>query len=195
MFDHVHDSQKAYRKLVDSLAKPGTINSLKPESEKLDLSVNCNKSMLLLMLMLLDTEVTFQILSENSEKIAKYINQLTYAKTESLEKADFIFVLQDSAAEDFFTAIEGCKLGDLVNPHLSATLIIEVERITNEKQLILKGPGIKETNYAALSFAEDWVHYRAAKNAEYPLGVEIYFIDKEHNLLAIPRTTTISVKR
>jgi len=195
MFDHVHDSQKAYRKLVDSVAKPGTINSLIEESERLDLPVNCNKSMLLLMLMLLDTEVTFQILSKNSEKIAKYINQFTYAKVAPLEKADFIFVLGDSAAKYLFYAIEGCKLGDLVNPHLSATLIIEVERITNENQLIFKGPGIKETNYAAISLAEDWVHCRAAKNAEYPLGVEFYFVDKEHNLLAIPRTTTISVKR
>ncbi|MDI3477716.1 MAG: alpha-D-ribose 1-methylphosphonate 5-triphosphate synthase subunit PhnH [Thermoanaerobacterium sp.] len=191
-FDYVHDIQRAYRKLIDSISKPGTISSLDEESRKLDLAVSCNKSILVLMLMLLDTEVTFHIAGQEAENISRYISQLTYSRVAPLEEADFIYILEDVGSKELESAIKRCKIGDLVNPHLSATLIIEVEEISNHKDLVLRGPGIKEEKYISISTEARWAALRAEKNIEYPLGIEMYFVDKEHKLLALPRTTKIT---
>lgn len=191
-FDYVHDIQQAYRKAIDCISKPGTINSLQEESQKLILPINCNKSILILMLMLLDTEVSFHILGKDGEKISKNISQLTYSPAVSLRDADFIYVLGDCQQEQLKRAIEICKIGDLVNPHLSATLIIEVEKVSNQKDLVLKGPGIKDEQYITVSIDKSWFKLRAQKNIEYPLGVDVYFVDQENNILALPRTTQIS---
>lgn len=194
-FDYVHDVQRAYRKLIDSISKPGTMVSLYEESRKLDSVANCNRSILVLMLMLLDAEVTFHILGGETQNISRYINQLTYSKVVPLEEADFIYVLEGADSEEIEGAIIRCKIGDLVNPHLSATLIIEVEKISNHRDLVLSGPGIKGEKYISISGETDWVRLRAEKNIEYPLGIEMYFVDKNYNLLALPRTTKITKKR
>ncbi|MDK2901565.1 MAG: alpha-D-ribose 1-methylphosphonate 5-triphosphate synthase subunit PhnH [Thermosediminibacterales bacterium] len=194
-FDYVHDVQRAYRKLIDSISKPGTMVSLYEESRKLDSVANCNRSILVLMLMLLDAEVTFHILGGETQNISRYINQLTYSKVVPLEEADFIYVLEGADSEELEGAIIRCKIGDLVNPHLSATLIIEVEKISNHRDLVLSGPGIKGEKYISISGETDWVRLRAEKNIEYPLGIEMYFVDKNYNLLALPRTTKITKKR
>lgn len=194
-FDYVHDVQRAYRKLIDSISKPGTMVSLYEESRKLDSVANCNRSILVLMLMLLDAEVTFHILGGETQNISRYINQLTYSKVVPLEEADFIYVLEGADSEEIEGAIIRCKIGDLVNPHLSATLIIEVEKISNHRDLVLSGPGIKGEKYISISGETDWVKLRAEKNIEYPLGIEMYFVDKNYNLLALPRTTKITKKR
>lgn len=191
-FDYVHDVQRAYRKLIDSISKPGTMVSLYEESRKLDSVANCNRSILVLMLMLLDAEVTFHILGGETQNISRYINQLTYSKVVPLEEADFIYVLEGADSEELEGAIIRCKIGDLVNPHLSATLIIEVEKISNHRDLVLSGPGIKGKKYISISGETDWVRLRAEKNIEYPLGIEMYFVDKNYNLLALPRTTKIT---
>jgi alpha-D-ribose 1-methylphosphonate 5-triphosphate synthase subunit PhnH len=147
------------------------------------------------MLMLLDAEVTFHILGGETQNISRYINQLTYSKVVPLEEADFIYVLEGADSEEIEGAIIRCKIGDLVNPHLSATLIIEVEKISNHRDLVLSGPGIKGEKYISISGETDWVKLRAEKNIEYPLGIEMYFVDKNYNLLALPRTTKITKKR
>jgi alpha-D-ribose 1-methylphosphonate 5-triphosphate synthase subunit PhnH len=195
MFDYVHDIQKAYRKLLDSTARPGKINSLAEESQKLDLPLKCNKGTLLLMLMLLDNEVTFHILGREAMRITQNISQLTYARVAPLEEADFIFVLEDAVDTQLVNSLEKCKLGDLINPHLSASFIVEVAGISPEKDLILQGPGIRGGNYLSIDPEVGWLEKRAAKNREYPLGIEMYFLDRDHKLAAIPRTTIISKTR
>jgi len=194
-FDLVHDVQTAYRKVLDSVAKPGTIHSLQPESEKLELPLVCRKATLLLMLMFLDTEVSFHVLGHSHEKTTHYISQLTYAKVAPLADADFVFVLRERSPHDFTRAVAVSRLGDLINPHQSATVVVEVETITSSKELALTGPGIQDEHHIAIVTDTDFVPLRADKNVEYPLGIEMCFIDDNHNLLVLPRTTTITRMR
>ena len=193
-FDHVHHLQKAYRKLVDCISYPGTINSLKGISDILNLSIPCNNSAMVLALMLLDTEVSFHITGSSFEKVSKYISQLTYSRIVSVEKADYIFVLQELDKFQLDETIKQCKTGDLINPHASATLIVETRGITSENMYVFRGPGIREERFAAIYLDEDntsWIESRKQKNCEYPLGIDIFFMDQEHNLLALPRTTMV----
>jgi len=190
-FDDVHDIQQAYRKLVDCNANPGRVHSLRIESEKMGFPIYCNKALLVLARMLLDTEVCFHVIGKASEIISNTISQLTYTVAAPLDEADYVFVAADADSKELIASIIKCKLGDLINPHSSATLIIEAEKITEDRDLMLRGPGIKESNYLCVETAADWVTARAVKNIEYPLGIEIYFVDKEYRIAALPRTTVI----
>jgi alpha-D-ribose 1-methylphosphonate 5-triphosphate synthase subunit PhnH len=192
--DFIHDIQSAYRKVVDSMSKPGFITNLKDEADKVDLEAGCFSSTLVLAMMLLDTEVTFKVISNREEEITRWMNQLTYSKTDEVEKADFVFVLQDVSQSMFEQTFKQAKIGSLLDPHESATVIIETDEIRNGNQYVLTGPGIEGENYAEISIKGNWVEIREQKNAEYPMGVDLIFVDKSHNLLCLPRTTQISIE-
>lgn len=190
--DLVHDIQHAYRKVLNSMARPGTIEKLE-ESEKINLEVGCYKSTFLTMLMLLDGEVSFNIISKNSDDICNLISQVTYSNVKEVEEADYIFVLEDSIDE--LCNIYGvAKFGTLNDPNKSATIIAEFNNIDNSEDLELYGPGIKDKTNISLNINNNWVETRALKNKEYPLGVDAIYLDKEFNVISLPRTTQIKVK-
>lgn len=189
--DLVHDIQKVYKKVLYSISRPGLISSLKDEALNMDLDFNCYRSTSILILMLLDTEVTFTVFSESKKEITKYINNLTYSKYASVDKADFIFVLNNALPSDLVISIEKSNPGTLLNPHKSATIICEVADISYENELVLKGPGIENEKYVKISGIQEWIDARNIKNKEFPLGVDIIFIDANYNLICLPRTTII----
>ncbi|WP_027416785.1 phosphonate C-P lyase system protein PhnH [Aneurinibacillus terranovensis] len=194
--DLVHDIQMAYRKLINSMSSPGLISCLEGQADKIDMEAGCFPSTLVLAIMLLDTEVTFKVFSEQEAKITKRINQLTYAKAVEAENADFIFVLNDAASTDLLGALEMAKIGDLLNPHESATIVVEADVVSSDVasgdvELLLTGPGIEGESSAQVITKGNWVDIRTNKNAEYPLGIDLIFIDPDHHLLCLPRTTQI----
>ncbi len=190
--DMVHDIQRVYRKVVDCMSKPGHINNICEEASRIDLDIDFYNSTVVLMLMLLDPEVSFKIFSINEDKITKLVNQLTYAKAETVENANFIFVLRDTEEANIGKAFERGYEGSLIDPHSSATIIIESGSITKDKDLILSGPGIKDKNYVTIDLPHNWIEKRSLKNTEYPLGVDTIIVDGDSNLLCLPRTTEIS---
>lgn len=189
--DLVHDTQKAYRKLLKCMSRPGVIESIIVESEKIDFDISFYKGTLLNMYVLLDGEVTFNIVSKNKEEITNFVNQLTYAKATTLEKADFIFILNDAEDNSLSEAYKRAKLGTLIDPHKSATLIVEAEKLSNENKYLLKGPGIEDLCNVNIITKGLFVEERKNKNIEYPLGVDTIFIDKEAQIMCFPRTTKI----
>lgn len=191
--DLVHDIQKAYRSVVASMSRPGHITNIIEEANKVDLDIDFYDATFVLMLMLLDAEVSFKIFSRNEEKITKFVSRLTYAKPESVKNASFIFVMKDAEAGGLEEAIEKAYEGDLIDPHKSATIIVEAMNITNDKEIILTGPGIKDENYIKVDLDKNWIEKRRFKNIEYPLGVDIIMVDKRANMICIPRTTKISM--
>ncbi len=190
--DWVHDIQAVYRKVIDSMSKPGLISNVHSQAEKITLTIGCFNSTLLLILMLLDTEIKFKVCSEHEEEITQAINRLTYAQATELEGADFIIVLHDAPPQELVRALRRAYAGDLLNPHKSATIIFEADSVTNEPDLILTGPGIEKENRIRVNTSDEWVDLRAEKNSEYPLGIEIIITDPDDNILCLPRTTQIT---
>lgn len=193
--DLIHDIQKAYRKLIDSQSRPGLISDLKDEAGKIDIRTGCLNASAVLVQMLFDTEVKFKVYSQNETEVTKLINQLTYAKAAEASEADFIFILLDARETDLREAMKQAYPGNLLDPHKSATIIIEVDELTNDSQLILNGPGIEKERHVAVKtkwLETDWVELRAEKNTEYPLGIDIILTDRYDKVLCIPRTTKIS---
>ncbi|MDQ2086751.1 phosphonate C-P lyase system protein PhnH [Herbivorax sp. ANBcel31] len=191
MIDMVHDIQASYRKVVESMSRPGVVTNIFNEAKNLDFSVDLYKPTLVLILMLFDTEITFKLYSDDENDSIKIINQLTYANSVHESEADYIIIAERNNEINFSKALKKAKLGDSINPQSSATLIVEVKNIDCTKKLELKGPGILNSNFVNVECDDGWVDVRDMKNAEYPTGVDIIFVDKKGNLVCIPRTTQI----
>jgi len=189
--DFIHDIQTAYRSLLDSISRPGLISSIELQAKKVEFETGCLPSTAVLALMLLDTEVTFKVFSEREAEVSKILNQLTYAKATDAKQAEFIFVLQDARPGDLENALELAKSGDLINPHESATVIIETESVTKGEKIVLTGPGIKEESIAYVSLNANWLDSRAERNVEFPLGIDLILTDTKSDVLCLPRTTEI----
>ncbi|MGH4051632.1 MAG: phosphonate C-P lyase system protein PhnH [Clostridium sp.] len=189
--DLVHDTQEAYRKLLKCMSRPGSIESLYSLGEKIDFDISFYKGTLVNMYVLLDGEVTFNIVSKNKQVVTNFINQLTYAKATTLEEADFIFILNDADENSLGEAFKNAKLGTLIDPHKCATIIVEAQKLSTDERYILKGPGIEDLCHVDIITNGSFVIERKNKNIEYPLGVDTIFVDREAKIMCLPRTTTI----
>ncbi|MFS0765397.1 phosphonate C-P lyase system protein PhnH [Peribacillus phoenicis] len=189
--DVVHDIQTVYRKLVTATSRPGTLMVLDREAKTLDVQMECLSSTILLALTVLDPEVTFKVIAKEEEAVSRMINQLTYSKPVDLPEADFIFILHDASDEQMKEALNKAKVGNLLNPHESAMIILEVSDVTKGDSMILSGPGIQEESFISLPNVSAWLGARNEKNIEFPLGIDMYFVDQQDRLIALPRTTQI----
>ncbi|MDO0825221.1 phosphonate C-P lyase system protein PhnH [Desulfosporosinus nitroreducens] len=191
--DLVHDLQEAYRKTLDSMSRPGLISNIQDQASKVALEISKFNppAPLVMVLMLFDTEVKFKVCSKREAEIAELINQLTYAKATEIENADFILVLNDADPEEFEQVINSACPGDLHDPHKAATIIIEADSVSNDRDLTLIGPGIEIESFISVRTSHNWVDLRADKNSEYPLGIDLIFTDRNANILCLPRTTQI----
>ncbi len=190
--DLVHDIQSTYRLTLDAMSRPGKIVSLSSDVTAINDSLYFFPSTWLLIHMLLDIDVTFNVISSLPEEKLALMNQLTYAKPASMHQADYIFVSHDANNSDVHAAIEQVKNGSLVDPHESATVIIEVEALSTEAYYELRGPGIKSCTYINIHSHVEWQTIREQRNIEYPLGIDLIFVDRKHQLIALPRTTQVT---
>jgi alpha-D-ribose 1-methylphosphonate 5-triphosphate synthase subunit PhnH len=189
MINIVHDVVGSYRQLIEANSYPGKINSFSQYIKKNTIITPFYHTTLLFVYMLLDSEVSFCVVGEKSEQSSKLISKLTYAKQTSVELADFIFILSSADDEQINDTIIKAKIGDLIDPHKSATLICEVESVTKGAGYTISGPGIKNEERMNIDFCKDWAQLRQEKNKEFPLGIEMYFVDENSDILALPRTT------
>ncbi|MFA1712000.1 phosphonate C-P lyase system protein PhnH [Peribacillus frigoritolerans] len=189
--DVVHDIQTVYRKLVTATSRPGTLVVLDREARTLDVQMECLSSTILLARTVLDPEVSFKVISKAEEAVSRMINQLTYSKPVDLPEADFIFILHDASEEQMKEALNKAKVGNLLNPHESAMIILEVPDVSKGDSMILSGPGIQDESFLSLPNVSAWLAERNEKNMEFPLGIDMYFVDQQDRLIALPRTTQI----
>lgn len=191
MVDLVHDIAGSYRKLIDANSYPGRVYSVGEFAVNNTIEVHFFKSTLLFVYMLLDAEVTFAVVGDKDEKATQLISSLTFSSETDLESADFIFILNMASQIEKEEALNKAKIGTLINPHNSATILCEVESVTNGKEETLYGPGINGEKQVHLDVFNNWKNLRYEKNIEYPLGVEMYLIDSLGDILALPRTTQV----
>jgi alpha-D-ribose 1-methylphosphonate 5-triphosphate synthase subunit PhnH len=191
--DQVHDLQQVYRKILHSMSRPGTISSIQATAEQVDYNLPCYDATLLCAMTLLDAEVTFHILSENHQDLIEKISEYTLAKHKPIHEADFVIVLRGDSENEIKNAIEQCKNGNLINPQSSSTWIIESSLLSNDGELTLKGPGIKTTNQLQVSFTSSMWETRNRRTKEYPMGIDLIFVDDQAQIVCVPRTTSVEM--
>lgn len=191
-FDYIHDIQKIYRKILDSMSKPGKINEIADNIKNLEVHSSLSKEIMALAYTFLNIDSKFYI--ENKEE-EKYVQLHTFARGESIEKAEFIFIdTKNQEVDKVLNIMKIASKGTLEDPHESATLILHVEDIKKSKGLVLSGPGIKEkSDVFVVGLDEKILKNRAEINSEFPLGIDFILIDNSGKILCLPRTTKIEV--
>lgn len=217
--DLVHDTQEAYRILLNCMAHPGHTGTLAGIQDHLQVSSPISKGLLLLALTLLDGETSFAVPRDNDSTNASaailalmesHLARICSCPITRPEQAGFLFVpyLDESGFNDepaLFghrarEAIETACKGTFLAPHLGATIVLELERLveasTKSPSWILEGPGIDGTSRFSCSPKDSValgmiVEARNNSCKEFPLGVDLVITDQEFRLICIPRSSSV----
>jgi alpha-D-ribose 1-methylphosphonate 5-triphosphate synthase subunit PhnH len=196
-FDQVFDSQKTFRTLLDAFSRPGELQSL----QKIDyrsLPKGMEGYVFTIFETLLDSTVGFSISSgiHNNTVWSEYIRVNTGGANTAFENSHFALFNGISFSEEF----NKLSRGSLEFPEQGATAIITVESLTAESStngksaLILSGPGIKSKNSLYItSFDFAYIDAFRHHTQNYPMGIELLFVDKTGAVAAIPRTIEVKV--
>jgi len=194
IYDDVFDAQEQFRLLLDSMARPGKINTM-PDMDIIP-PAGLNKASAMIAFALLNTDVSFYAEGEGSDAIESYIALNTTAAQVGVSEADFIFINGLYDAGIIFDA----KTGTLPYPEESATFVVDVDTITedagnSELTLTLKGPGIETTKQVYINGINPGILKAVREqNMEFPLGVDLMLTDKNNNILCVPRSNLFEIE-
>ena len=173
------DSEKInrfnFKSLMRSLAYPGEIEPIVPVFDSYFLGVASS---------LLYSEVSY--FYEGKEEMDT-IKAITNSKTEALEKADYIFCEKVDA-----NVLSQAKCGTFKDPDFSAMVIFTCKDFKG-LHVKLKGAGINGEKTISLPIEASFVTQFNAKNKDFPLGVEVYFLSQKGEIIALSRTTKMEV--
>ena len=182
-FDTVYDSQHVFRLILEAMSNPTRVVNIEKYRAKL---FGDNYAFLTVAMTLLDNEVSFNTCENHP--LSDEIVSLTLAKLESAEAADFIFV---SDLNYLGYVVEKAKCGTLVDPHKSATVIIQNDDEPSYR-LTISGPGIDgQIEVVATQTVKDAIAIRTTQNYEYPQGIDMIFVSDNGELFAIPRLVKV----
>lgn len=182
-FDFVHDGQKVFRRLLDALANPGRIESIGNEAGKFE---GRYAALLALGCTLLDNEEKMYV--EKNPALSAELHSLTLCRESELDQADYVFLSSEMNYGSMEQILKNVKHGTYADPQESATLILLCESIEGEDEMTLTGPGIDGARAVKVYpyIRKVIALYRSLK-IEYPLGVDLVFVDGKGQLLGIPR--------
>lgn len=175
--DPAPDSARAFRAILQAMARPGTINGIAGAAPPAPLSPAAGA----VLLTLCDrTTPLFLAPSHDTPALRDWITFHCAAPFCAAEEA--AFALGDWASLPH----DRLAIGDPEYPDRAATLIVELPALTAEGAT-LTGPGIRDT--ATLSLPDAGVF--AANHARYPLGWDAILTCGDR-LAAVPRSTAIT---
>jgi alpha-D-ribose 1-methylphosphonate 5-triphosphate synthase subunit PhnH len=181
--DDVHDSQQAFRAVLDALARPGQVRRIGPALP----GVALGGAMARLLLSLSDDEtpVWWQRADADLQHWLRFHTGAGLA--ERPEVASFA-VLADRGQMPALTEFAS---GTAAAPEFSCTLLIELPGLAGGPALEWRGPGIETLQRVALQGlpANFWAQWQA-NHAAFPQGVDIVFTCGEC-ALGLPRTTRV----
>lgn len=115
------------------------------------------------------------------------IQALTGSASASCRHADYLFFESPGPEQ-----IEQAKIGSAENPEQGATLVYGLpDHPEHRIHVLAEGPGIKEPRKITLPADELFVQRLRDKNEHFPLGVDLFFVFANNQLLGLPRTTRI----
>ena len=171
--------QRVYRSLLDAHSFPGRVIDLEGHLED-------QPALLALLATLLDHTTTLY----DAEGLVSGEELLRLeARRQCAEQADYVLFKSDLPPPADFVP----RLGDVYQPHLGATLILQVDSVASGDDIYeLTGPGIETTQRLALKgLHPKWFERRRGWVADYPMGVDLVLCDQTR-IAALPRTTHIN---
>jgi len=185
--DPVHEAQRAFRAVMNALARPGTIQ---PVVGLADAPAPLSPVAAAVALTLADYETPVFLdapLAANAD-VARYLAFHSGARVvEAPSQAHFAVIGNPASVADFGEF----ALGTDIYPDRSTTLILQVASLTSGPALTLSGPGIKgAATLSASGLPADIVQRLAANHALFPRGVDLILAGPDA-VAALPRTTRI----
>ena len=186
-FDPVFDSQACFRALLTATARPGMPVGL--PHVVLTIPDLHHRNACLLLLALLDLEVSFHVLGRGAAVISDYLAANTGARLAPLESADFVLVL----GPDSGGRVERVKRGCLTAPHEGATLVYAPTSLfedagSDSVVLRLEGPGVDAPRCLGIQgLAGDEID-RWRDLRDFPMGVDVWLAAADGRVAVIPRS-------
>ena len=183
--DPVHDSQAAFRTLLNALSRPARLFRMEAT---LDTGSTATPVAALAALYALCDFATPVWLASPNEALASALRFHTGAPLAE-SAADAAFVWIDDAS--CMPQLADFALGDAESPEFSATLLIRVASLTDGPRLRCSGPGIETTQHLApLGLPPGFWSARAELAGLFPCGIDLFLICGD-TLAGVPRTTRV----
>ncbi|MBK1667275.1 phosphonate C-P lyase system protein PhnH [Rhodovibrio sodomensis] len=184
----VHGAQQAFRRILQAMARPGTLQDC---GRDLDPPPGLSPAMAAVCLTLADADAPLWLAPAlGSEAVQGYLKFHCNAPIRD-DAREAAFVLADAAG---MPALDACAQGCDRYPDRSATLVVEVPSLAADGRGAwrLQGPGIASTASLAVGGLPGDFPARWRDNAAlFPCGVDL-ILTQGHTLAALPRTTRIS---
>jgi alpha-D-ribose 1-methylphosphonate 5-triphosphate synthase subunit PhnH len=179
--------QVVFRRLLDAMARPGTVARVAPHPEGGALA-----AAVALLEAVLDHEVTFALLPE-APAVRDALLRYTGSRVAAPAQADFLLCHGSGLDEGLRVAREG----ELEYPDRSATIVALVEAVAATpaagEGLRLAGPGVNgsiDVRVAGFTAAQRSAF--ADRNRGVPLGVDLVLVAPDGRFTCLPRYTRIA---
>lgn len=166
-------NRENFNSLMNSLSRPGLTQDIKPFQGSFMLAIGS---------VLLYSEVSYFYSGDEEFDL---LEAMSNCKKEDIAKADYVF--SDKLDLDL---LKIAKIGTPYSPEFSASIIYKCKNFSGLK-VTLSGPGIDGEKIEELPINEEFIQVYNKKNAPYPQGNEIYFLNESGEIKALSRTTTI----
>ncbi|MBM6753002.1 phosphonate C-P lyase system protein PhnH [Mediterraneibacter glycyrrhizinilyticus] len=186
-FDFVHDGQKVFRELLSAMANPGQIRKIGEQAGKFK---GDYASLLALGCTLLDNEEKMYV--EKNPRLSSELHNLTLCREADLDQADYVFLSSEMNYGSMEQILKNVKRGTYADPQESATIFLLCSETQGEEEMTLRGPGVDgEKKIRVYPYIKKVIRLRNDLEIEYPLGVDLVFVDGSGNLIGIPRLVKI----
>jgi alpha-D-ribose 1-methylphosphonate 5-triphosphate synthase subunit PhnH len=185
--DPTRDAQRAFRAVLDALARPTRPYALTGPDEP---PAALGSGLAAVALTLLDEDCVVWLggsLAGDAEVAAWLAFHTGASRTDDPSAAGFVI-----ADPDALPALACLALGTDEAPHLSATVVLDVRGRTGPARFTARGPGIDGAAVLAAPWA--WSGFAAAwqQNTElFPRGVDLLLVDSS-TVTGLPRTTRLT---
>ncbi|MGI6105460.1 MAG: phosphonate C-P lyase system protein PhnH [Raoultibacter sp.] len=203
--NELHRIQQSFRSVLEAMSRPGKVTGIQNPPDDRYEQMRVSASLGTLIDMFIDQSVRFSVFGDDLEFLENAIIRKTNSSADTAESAAFLIgTTNDTKA--LKTAFEKASGGSLDSPHNGATFLIECNRLFSDEEKALEGkaendalywisvegPGIEERHVFGVSDHE-WIWSREKRQDEYPCGVEIILTDCNGRVVAIPRSSFVSL--
>jgi len=184
-------TQEIFRVLLDSMSHPGRILKL-PEIKVKNGKAEYD-AFFAALYTLLDHEVTFSVIGTGvHEEFIDKVYQLTKSPYVGIDQADYVVVCGGSSGN----MMEHVKRGEQEFPDKGAMVFYQVDDLggPSGSRLNLSGPGVLDRIEFTVSGADpDDLALINPINSEFPLGIDVIFVDQAMKVASITRSSRVAV--
>ncbi len=189
----VSHAQQCFRHLLKLMSEPGLIHSFDALEAGLG---DIDSSAFSVLLTLVDNETQLWLApSFRQDMIKKNLSfHCGCPITEASKDADFLLATGNELIP------EQCSVGTVVRPDTAATVIIQVNDISNEERaganpLVLSGPGIPDQRALFVAGLDrTWLEWLQVRHEHFPLGMDLVLCAGD-KVCALPRSVRVKAVR